>query len=159
MEVKLELQAPEMVFNPSLDQESPEGFYMLMEGLVDDMFKVATLVPRVAKHSGQEDYGVSAFVYITVMVYCVGHVRICGTVCIPECLYTRVCVYQSVCIPVCIYQSVCVCYTTLYCMYTSVQVCICGTVPYTGVCMLYILMSFYRWMWKRLPNCLTCEMS
>ena len=60
MEVKLELQAPEMVFNPSLDQESPEGFYMLMEGLIDDMFRVATLVPRVAKHSGQEDYGVSA---------------------------------------------------------------------------------------------------
>lgn len=58
MEVKLELQAPEMVFNPSLDQESPDGFYMLMEGLIDDVFKVATLVPRVAKHSGQEDYGV-----------------------------------------------------------------------------------------------------
>lgn len=76
MEVKLELQTPEMVFNPTLDQESPEGFYMLMEGLIEDVFRVSTLVPRVAKHSGQEDYGVCVVIAL-VSTYC-----ICAYVCV-----------------------------------------------------------------------------
>ena len=32
LESKLELQAPEVVFVPNLDQESADGFYALMEG-------------------------------------------------------------------------------------------------------------------------------
>lgn len=52
----MELQAPEMVFNPSLDQEAPSGFYSLVEDLLDDMFKFASLVPRVAMHKGMDDY-------------------------------------------------------------------------------------------------------
>ena len=59
MEVKLELQSPEMVFSPSLDQDHPDGFSALMESIVDDIFKMASLVPRVAKHNEQEHYGVS----------------------------------------------------------------------------------------------------
>jgi dynein heavy chain len=58
MEVKLELQSPEMVYNPSLDQDHPEGFSALMESVVNDIFKMASLVPRVAKHNDQEHYGV-----------------------------------------------------------------------------------------------------
>ena len=76
-EVKLELQSPEMVFSPSLDQDNPDGFFILMETLVDDIFRVATLVPRIAKHSEQENYGVSGVhtyvhVYYTyVCTYCI----------------------------------------------------------------------------------------
>ena len=56
LEVKLELQSPDMVFEPSLDQDVSEGFHSLIEDLLDDIFKFASLVPRVAVHKGQNDY-------------------------------------------------------------------------------------------------------
>lgn len=56
LEAKLELQSPEMVFNPSLEQDSPNGFGALVEDLLEDVFKVASLVPRIAKHKGVDDY-------------------------------------------------------------------------------------------------------
>ena len=37
-------------------QESRSGFYSLVEGLLEDIFKFASLVPRVAKHHAQPDY-------------------------------------------------------------------------------------------------------
>ena len=40
----------------SIFQESPRGFYALVEGLLDDIFRFASLVPRVAKHHAQPDY-------------------------------------------------------------------------------------------------------
>lgn len=84
MEVKLELQTPEMVFNPTLDQESPDGFFMLMEGVIEDVFRVSTLVPRVARHSGQEDYGVCMCGYIgsTYLLYVVVRMYCCVLVCV-----------------------------------------------------------------------------
>lgn len=39
LECKLELQVPETVFHPSLDQEDPNGFYCLVDGLLEDIFK------------------------------------------------------------------------------------------------------------------------
>ena len=45
-----------MVFQPSLDQELAEGFYAQMEGLVEEIFGFATLVPRVAAHLCLPDY-------------------------------------------------------------------------------------------------------
>lgn len=45
-----------MVFYPSLEQDSPEGFYTLVEGLLEDIFHFASLVPRVAKHNELPDY-------------------------------------------------------------------------------------------------------
>ena len=56
MLVKLELQAPEIRFVPTLDSEDPNSFYAIVEGLIDDVFKAASLIPRVAKHMGQEGY-------------------------------------------------------------------------------------------------------
>lgn len=50
------MQAPEMVFQPSLEPDSPDGFYPLVEGLLDDAFRFASLVPRVAKHHVMTDY-------------------------------------------------------------------------------------------------------
>lgn len=55
-EASMELQAPEMVFNPSLDYGVADGFYDLVDGLVGDIYKQSSLVPRLAAHSGQEHY-------------------------------------------------------------------------------------------------------
>ena len=56
MEVKLELQSPDMVFEPSLDQGMDEGFVTLVENLLEDIFNFASLVPRIATHKGVANY-------------------------------------------------------------------------------------------------------
>ncbi|XP_077979817.1 dynein beta chain, ciliary-like [Glandiceps talaboti] len=55
-EAKLELQAPDMVFVPSLDFGVSDGFYDLVEMLVSDIYKMSSLVPRLAEHSGMDHY-------------------------------------------------------------------------------------------------------
>ncbi|XP_058960986.2 dynein beta chain, ciliary-like [Pocillopora verrucosa] len=55
-EAKLELQQPEMVFIPSLDFGVSDGFYELVEGIVNDVYKMASLVKRLAEHNGSEHY-------------------------------------------------------------------------------------------------------
>ena len=47
---------PEMVFLPSLDYGVADGFYDLVDGLVGDCYKQASLIPRLATHSGQDHY-------------------------------------------------------------------------------------------------------
>lgn len=54
----MELNVPDMVFNPSLDYGVADGFYDLVDGLVGDIYKQASFVPRLATHSGQEHYQV-----------------------------------------------------------------------------------------------------
>ena len=49
----LELQAPDMIFVPSLEFGIPDGFYDLVDGLVGDIYKQASLIKRLAAHSGQ----------------------------------------------------------------------------------------------------------
>ncbi|CAH1795230.1 unnamed protein product [Owenia fusiformis] len=55
-EAKLNLEAPEMVFKPSLDYGVADGFYDLVDGLVGDIYKQASLIERLASHSGQSHY-------------------------------------------------------------------------------------------------------
>ncbi|XP_071954573.1 dynein beta chain, ciliary-like [Antedon mediterranea] len=55
-EARLELQVPDMVFQPSLDYGIADGFYDLVEMLVSDIYKMASLVKRLAEHSGSEHY-------------------------------------------------------------------------------------------------------
>jgi len=38
------------------NQESNNGFYALVEGLLDDVFRFGSLMPRVASHLDQPDY-------------------------------------------------------------------------------------------------------
>ena len=45
-----------MVFQPSLDQDAVDGFYNMVDGLLDDIFKFASLIPRVATHLEAQDY-------------------------------------------------------------------------------------------------------
>lgn len=56
MEIKLELQAPEVIFCPSLESEASNGFCHLVEELLEDMFYVSSLVPRVAAHKCADNY-------------------------------------------------------------------------------------------------------
>lgn len=52
-------QAPDMVFNPSLDLDVADGFYDLVDSLVGDIYKQASKIQRLAVHSGQYNYQVS----------------------------------------------------------------------------------------------------
>lgn len=45
-----------MVFQPSMDPDTNDGFYELVESLLDDIFNFASLVPHVAKHKELTDY-------------------------------------------------------------------------------------------------------
>ena len=56
LEAKLELQAPEMIFDPTLNQEDPKGFIALIEDLIEDILYSASLVPRVAAHKDADNY-------------------------------------------------------------------------------------------------------
>ncbi|CAK8695850.1 unnamed protein product [Clavelina lepadiformis] len=53
---ELELQAPDMVFKPSLIENAPSGFLDLIEGLLIDVYKMSSLMPRVAPQVGQANY-------------------------------------------------------------------------------------------------------
>lgn len=55
----LELQGTEMVFIPSLEFGVPDGFYDLVDGLVGDIYKQASLIKRLAAHSGQVGRNIS----------------------------------------------------------------------------------------------------
>eukprot|EP00058_Branchiostoma_floridae_P010281 XP_002595769.1 hypothetical protein BRAFLDRAFT_200305 [Branchiostoma floridae] len=55
-EARMELIAPDMVFQPSLDFGVNDGFYEMVEGIINDVYKIASLVPRLADHSGLEHY-------------------------------------------------------------------------------------------------------
>lgn len=60
-EAHLELHAPEMVFKPSLDSGMADGFFDLIDSIVGDIYKQASLIPRLSKHSEVEHYQVSCF--------------------------------------------------------------------------------------------------
>ncbi|XP_048343352.1 dynein axonemal heavy chain 9-like [Sphaerodactylus townsendi] len=54
--VQLDLLIPDMVFRPSLDAGAGDGFYDIIEGLVNDVFRISSLVPRVADISSFPHY-------------------------------------------------------------------------------------------------------
>ncbi len=52
-EVLLELHTPEMVYVKSLDPESTDGFAALIDGVLNDIYKQASLIKRLAVHKGE----------------------------------------------------------------------------------------------------------
>ncbi|CAG5911397.1 unnamed protein product [Menidia menidia] len=50
-EAQLDLRVPDMVFTPSLEFGARDSFFEIVESLISDVFKMASLVPRLAKHS------------------------------------------------------------------------------------------------------------
>uniref|UniRef100_A0A8C2C9M5 AAA+ ATPase domain-containing protein n=1 Tax=Cyprinus carpio TaxID=7962 RepID=A0A8C2C9M5_CYPCA len=55
-EVQLLLQVPEIVFNPSLEFSASDGFHDLVESLINSIFRISALVPRLSEHSGFPHY-------------------------------------------------------------------------------------------------------
>ncbi|KAK2522493.1 hypothetical protein Q9233_010490 [Columba guinea] len=57
-EVQLDLVIPDLIFQPSLDPGTKDGFYDMVEGLLNDIYRISSLVPRLAEHSGFLHYQV-----------------------------------------------------------------------------------------------------
>ncbi|XP_030631579.1 dynein axonemal heavy chain 9 isoform X2 [Chanos chanos] len=55
-EAQLDLQVPDMVFHPSLEFGASDGFYDLVESLINDVYRISSLVPRLAEHSSFPHY-------------------------------------------------------------------------------------------------------
>ncbi|XP_016382633.1 dynein axonemal heavy chain 9 [Sinocyclocheilus rhinocerous] len=55
-EVQLLLQVPEIVFYPSLEFSASGGFHDLVESLINSVFRISALVPRLSEHSGFPHY-------------------------------------------------------------------------------------------------------
>ena len=50
IEIRLELAEPDVIFRPPIDKNLSGNFYDLVEGYVEDTFKMCALVPRIATH-------------------------------------------------------------------------------------------------------------
>jgi dynein heavy chain len=55
---QLELREPDLVFVPSLDLNAPDCFASMVEGLINDIIKMAGLIPRIALHHEAANYEV-----------------------------------------------------------------------------------------------------
>ncbi|KAM7371234.1 hypothetical protein PAMP_010722 [Pampus punctatissimus] len=50
-EAQLDLKVPDMVFAPPLEFGAGDSFFELVESLINDVFRISSLVPRLAQHS------------------------------------------------------------------------------------------------------------
>ncbi|KAM9002992.1 dynein axonemal heavy chain 9 [Sarcophilus harrisii] len=48
-EAQLDLVIPELIFYPSLDPTAKDGFHTIVEGLINDIFRISSMVPRLAQ--------------------------------------------------------------------------------------------------------------
>ncbi|XP_014668470.1 PREDICTED: LOW QUALITY PROTEIN: dynein beta chain, ciliary-like [Priapulus caudatus] len=55
-EAQLELQAPELVFSPSLVYGREHSLYAIIDDLLRDVFAMASYIARVARHLGHDNY-------------------------------------------------------------------------------------------------------
>jgi dynein heavy chain len=62
-EAQLLLKPPEMVFLPSMHFGDTDGFYDLIEELVGSVYRQGSLIKRIAKHLGVENYQVSEYLF------------------------------------------------------------------------------------------------
>ena len=53
-EIKLELQEPEIIFNPPIDKALVNNFCDQVNGFCDDILHMAELIPRIAAHQTRE---------------------------------------------------------------------------------------------------------
>ncbi|NXB29063.1 DYH9 protein, partial [Eulacestoma nigropectus] len=51
-EVQLDLVIPDLVFHPPLDPGTSDGFCDMVESLLNGIYRISSLVPRLAAHSG-----------------------------------------------------------------------------------------------------------
>lgn len=57
-EAQLDLRVPDMVFTPPLEVGAGDSFFELVESLTNDVFRISSLVPRLAEHSPVPNYQV-----------------------------------------------------------------------------------------------------
>ncbi|XP_075314376.1 dynein axonemal heavy chain 9 [Odontesthes bonariensis] len=50
-EAQLDLRVPDMVFTPSLEFGAGDSFFEMVESVINDVFRMSSLVPRLAHHS------------------------------------------------------------------------------------------------------------
>ncbi|GLH12094.1 Dynein beta chain ciliary [Gryllus bimaculatus] len=55
-EAQLELQEPDLVFIPSLNPEDDDSFSKLIDSIIQDILKMASLVPRISQGKEAKDY-------------------------------------------------------------------------------------------------------
>lgn len=60
-EAQLDLKVPDMVFTPPLEFGAGDSFFELVESLTNDVFRISSLVPRLAQHSPFPHYQVLTF--------------------------------------------------------------------------------------------------
>lgn len=60
-EAQLDLKVPDLVFMPSLEFGLGDGFFEMVESLINSVFRITTLVPRLAQHSSFPHYQVQWF--------------------------------------------------------------------------------------------------
>lgn len=48
-EIRMELDEEGLTYNPSLEMGGEDGFLVLIEGLINDLYNVARLIPRLVK--------------------------------------------------------------------------------------------------------------
>lgn len=57
-EAQLDLKVPDMVFSPPLEFGAGDSLFELVESLINDVFRISSLVPRLAQHSPFPHYQV-----------------------------------------------------------------------------------------------------
>ena len=67
-ESQLQLKPPEILFSPSLNIDDEGDFYEQIEELIRNVYEQCSMIPRVAKHLGQENYQV--FFVVVKPIYC-----------------------------------------------------------------------------------------
>ncbi|XP_032899964.1 dynein heavy chain 9, axonemal isoform X2 [Amblyraja radiata] len=55
-EAQLDLVSPDLIFHPSLEIGSSGSFHDMIDGLINDIFKISSLVPRLAEHTNYPHY-------------------------------------------------------------------------------------------------------
>ena len=58
-EAQLQLKGNEMAFVPSMNYGTTDGFYELLEGLVNNVYTQGSLIPRVAANLKEHNYQVT----------------------------------------------------------------------------------------------------
>lgn len=58
-EVQLVLNGSEMCFNPPLDLSERGNFFAIVDKMLANILNMASFIPRVAKHTHQDDYQVN----------------------------------------------------------------------------------------------------
>lgn len=66
-EIQLRLDVPDIIFCPSLDFGASNNFSVLFESMINDVYRVASLMSRVAEHCSSPHYQVLSYISYTLI--------------------------------------------------------------------------------------------